>query len=118
MIEAQRKALKYLKDEPKEPDEKRISSKNSNEFFIKQELIPVTSYEPSIEKLKRVKDKLIIAAGDLSIKNNLWLAEVSKILAQEIGCEFISLPGHHGSFMDNPKGWAESFNKIYSDLRG
>ncbi|MCL2320718.1 MAG: alpha/beta hydrolase [Oscillospiraceae bacterium] len=111
MIGAQRKALKYLKDEPKDLDEKRIPSKDSNEFFIKQELISVISYEPNIENLKKVKDRLFIAAGDWSIKNNIWLAEVSKILAKEIGCEFISLPGHHGSFMDNPKEWTESLNK-------
>lgn len=112
MIRAEMKARKYLKNEPIQPDMKRIPAKAATQFLIQKELIAITDYQPDIEKLKQNRDKVVIAAGTWSIANHTWLAEVARRLADSLDCEFVTVPGHHASFMDNPQEWATAIKRI------
>jgi pimeloyl-ACP methyl ester carboxylesterase len=76
------------------------------DFFLGQELLPVTNYMPSLNTLQRMKDKVVMAAGRNSLANQRFYAQVAPLLAQQIGCETVLFPGHHGSFVDMPDEWA------------
>lgn len=107
MTMAQRRALRYLKGEPKNSGEKRIPSKSATKFFIEQELIKVTDYNPDIEFIKNHKDKYIIAVGTYAVQNNTFLFQISKHFSELIDKPFVVVPGHHGSFMDDISNWAK-----------
>src|SRR5262249_27979245 len=76
------------------------------DFFLGQELLPVTNYTPRLEHLQRMKDKIVMAAGRESLANERFYAQVAPLLAEQIGCETVLFPGHHGSFVDMPDEWA------------
>jgi pimeloyl-ACP methyl ester carboxylesterase len=81
------------------------------DFFIKQELLPVTNYEPDIEHIKENRIKVIMAAGKRSLAKRRFYAEAAQILAEKLSCEFVEFPGHHGSFVDVPNEWATTLKK-------
>jgi hypothetical protein len=37
---------------------------------------------------------------------------VTQILAEQLGCELVTLPGHHGSYEDMPQEWAITLRRI------
>jgi pimeloyl-ACP methyl ester carboxylesterase len=76
------------------------------DFFLGQELLPVTNYTPGLNALQRMKDKIVMAAGRKSLANQRFYAQVAPLLAEQIGCETVLFPGHHGSFVDMPDEWA------------
>jgi Predicted hydrolases or acyltransferases (alpha/beta hydrolase superfamily) len=103
----------YLKKEPKQQGEVRLPQNLADDIFIKQELIPVTSYLPDIDALLTQKEKLVFAAGDWTVRKKVWFAEVAQKLANETGSKFITLPGSHISFMDKPKEWASLLRCLF-----
>jgi pimeloyl-ACP methyl ester carboxylesterase len=107
------KLKRYLKKEPIHPGEFHLSQKIANEIFIKQELIPITNYLPDIDALRKHKEKLIFAVGSWTLRKKVWFAEVSGKLSNEIGTEFIALPGSHLSFIDKAREWAELLKKYF-----
>jgi hypothetical protein len=100
LIKAQSKMLKDSQSRRAQSDQHRIASKDATDFLIRQELLPVTNYQPDIERIKQNRVKVFIAVGEWSLGKNIWLAQVAKILAEKLGCELVPFPGHHGSFMD------------------
>jgi len=117
MISSQLKVNKYLKNEPRQPEIKSIPQKVATDYLIKQELVAVTSYKPNIKILCENKDKIIVASGTYAQERKTWLYEAARHLAEEIGCEFVVLPGHHASFMDDVENWAKEFKKLLKNKR-
>jgi pimeloyl-ACP methyl ester carboxylesterase len=76
------------------------------DFFLGQEMLPVTNYMPDLNALRRIKDKVFLAAGHVSLGKKRFFAEVAPILAEQIGCEMVVFPGHHASFVDLSDEWA------------
>lgn len=101
MIIAQIKVGKYLKNEPSELEVKSIPQKVSTDYLIKQELVPITTYNPNIEALREDKDKIIVACGTYAQSRNTWLYKTAKHLSEKINCEFVVFSGRHASFMDD-----------------
>jgi len=85
--------------------------KETIEFFLKQEMIPVTNYEPDIETIKGNGVKVVMAAGKRSLERKRFYAETASILAKRLGCEFIEFPGHHGSFVEIPAEWSATLRQ-------
>jgi pimeloyl-ACP methyl ester carboxylesterase len=75
------------------------------DFFLGKEMLPVTDYAPDLNALRRIKDKVFLAAGQTSLGKKRFYAEVAPILAEHIGCEMVVFPGHHASFVDMPIEW-------------
>ena len=92
--------------------EPRISPEVYADFLIKQELLPVTNYLPDIETIKRNGVKMFMAGGKMSLDKKRWYAQTSQILAAQLGCEMVTFPGHHGSFMDMPEEWAATLRGV------
>lgn len=92
--------------------EPRINSQASTDFLIKQELLPVTNYLPAVALIKKHGVRMFMAGGSMSLDTKRWYAQTAQILAEQLGCELVAFPGHHGSFMDMPVEWAATLRSI------
>ena len=84
----------------------------TSEFFIKQELLPVTNYMPDIALIKKNGVKVFMAAGNMSLEKRRFYAKTAPILANLLNCEMVVLPGHHVSYLDMPEAWATVLRHI------
>jgi pimeloyl-ACP methyl ester carboxylesterase len=91
------------------PGERR---RDDNDFFIKQELLPVINYMPDIESIKKNGARVYLAAGKMSLEKKRFYALTAPILAEMLGCELVIFPGHHISFADMPVEWAAVLRSI------
>lgn len=110
-----RQLIKAARDGRKHSEkglEPRISPQVYADFLIKQELLPVTNYLPDVETIKKNGVKIFMAGGKMSLDKKCWYAETAQILADRLGCEMVTFPGHHGSFMDTPNEWAATLRSI------
>jgi pimeloyl-ACP methyl ester carboxylesterase len=82
------------------------------DFFLKQELLPVTNYLPDVELIKKNNVKVFMAAGRRSLGKRRFYAETAQILADLLGCEMVIFPGHHGSFIDKPDEFAATLRGV------
>jgi pimeloyl-ACP methyl ester carboxylesterase len=80
--------------------ERYISSKDASDFLVKQELLPVTNYLPDVERIKQNGVRVFIAVSKWGLDRKTWYAQVAQILAEQLGSELVTFPGHHGSFLD------------------
>jgi L-ascorbate metabolism protein UlaG (beta-lactamase superfamily) len=53
-----------------------------------------------------------MAVGEWGLKRKAWYARAAQILAEQLGCELVVFPGHHGSFMDMPEEWAAALRSL------
>ncbi len=83
-----------------------IRSENVSDFFVKQELLPVTNYRPDVETIKKNGIKVFMAAGKTSLDKKRFYAQTAPILAEMLCCEMVVFPGHHVSYLDMPEEWA------------
>lgn len=79
-------------------------------FLVKQELPPVTNYFSHVELIKNNRGVL----GDRRVgqKRKNWYLDVARILSAELGCELVTFPGHHSSYMDVPNEFADRIDSI------
>ena len=96
----------------KQSSESYISSRDASEILVKQELLPVTNYLPDVELIKKNGVKVFMAIGTWALKRKTWYVQADQILAEQLGCELVTFPGHHGSFMDMPVEWAATLRSV------
>ena len=89
-----------------------ISSKDAADFLVKQELLPVTNYLPDVERIKQNGVRVFIAIGTWAQERKTWYAQAAHMLAEQLGCELVTFPGHHGSYMDMPDEWAATLRSV------
>src|SRR6266508_1037780 len=89
-----------------------IGAKDAADFLVKQELLPVTNYLPDVERIKQNGVRVYMAVGKWGLEKKAWYVEVAQILAEKLGCELVTFPGHHASFLDMPKEWAATLRSI------
>ena len=106
------KATKGVNAHREQSSEPYISSRDATEFLVKQELLPVTNYLPDVERIKQNGVKVFIAVGKWGLDRQAWYVQAAQILAKQLGCELVTFPGHHGSFMDMPVEWAAALRGI------
>ncbi len=53
-----------------------------------------------------------MAGGKMSLDKKRWYVETAQILAEKLGCEMVTFPGHHGSYMDMPDEWAATLRRL------
>lgn len=98
---------------PRVPDgERRVSPKNAADVLAKQELLPITNYLPDVERIKQNGVRVFMAVGRWGMERKAWYVETAQILAEQLGCELVTFPGHHGSYMDMPVEWATTLRGI------
>ena len=106
------KATKPINAHRAQSSEPYLSDQTASEVLVKMELLPVTNYLPDVESIIRNGVRVFIAIGEWALKRNTWIAQVNLILAQQLGCELVKFPGHHGSFMDLPVEWAAALRGV------
>jgi pimeloyl-ACP methyl ester carboxylesterase len=103
---------KILNKHKKDSSEPYIDSRKASKYLIEQELLPITNYAPDIPAIQRSGVPVFMAAGEESLQKKRFYAETAPVLADQIGCEMIVFPGHHGSFLDMPTEWAETLQEV------
>lgn len=116
-LQASINGSKALKLHIEKYNEVRISDKDTTDVLIKQELLPVTNYSPDIESIKKNGVRVFMANGKMSVEKKRFYAETAPILAEKLGCEMVSFPGHHISFFDMPDEWASIMRSVLHKAR-
>src|SRR6266567_2826050 len=92
--------------------EHRISNKAGAGVLMKLELLPVTNYLPDVELIKKNGVGVVMAVGTWALEKKTWYAQAARMLAEQLGCELVTFPGHHGSYMDMPEEWAATLRSV------
>ena len=88
------------------------------EYFVKQELLPVTNYMPDIATIKDNRMKVFLAAGKNSLDKKRFYAQTAPILAKRMDCEMVIFPGHHVSYVDRPAEWTAVLRDVLHKVEG
>lgn len=112
------KAARTARKTREESQEHFLDQKVVADFFVKQELLPVTNYLPDVEMIKKNRVKVCMAAGKRSLDKKRFYAQTAQILAERLGCEMITFPGHHGSFVDMSDGFAATLRSVLCKEEG
>lgn len=106
------KAAEGINTHRAQSSERYISDQDATEILVKYELLPVTNYLPDVELIKQNGVKVFMAVGEWGPACKKWYVEVAQILAEKLGCERVTFPGHHGSFMDMPVEFAATLRDV------
>src|SRR5262249_29120300 len=89
-----------------------ISVKDAIDVLVKQELLGVTNYLPDVELIKQNGVRVIVAGGEWAKRRQTWFAQTAHMLAEQLGCELVTFPGHHAAYMDMPLEWAATLRRV------
>jgi pimeloyl-ACP methyl ester carboxylesterase len=106
------KATRDVNIHREQSSERYISPKDAADVLVKQELLPVTNYLPDVERIKKNGVRVSMAVGEWALERKTWYVQAAQILAEQLGCELVTFPGHHGSFMDMPEEWAATLRSV------
>src|SRR5262249_13256155 len=84
----------------------------NQEFLVKCEMLPISNYMPDVELIKKNGVKMFLAAGKRTLDKGKYFGRTAPILAGLLGCEMVSFPGHHLSYLDMPEAWAAALRAI------
>jgi pimeloyl-ACP methyl ester carboxylesterase len=112
IAQTQRRSNEYTRSRREQRGEQRLSVKVGVEFLVKGELLPVTNYLPDVARIKHNGVKVFLAVGAWARSRKTWHLQVAHILAEQLGCELVTFPGHHGSYMDRPQEWAATLRRV------
>jgi pimeloyl-ACP methyl ester carboxylesterase len=106
------KASRNVSIHRKQSSERYLSDKDTSDVLMKQELLPVTNYLPDVQRIKQNGVRVFVAVGQWALDRKTWYAQANQILAEKLGCELVTFPGHHGSFMDMPDEFAGTLRSV------
>ena len=112
------KAARTARKAREKSQEQYLDQKVVIDFFLKQELLPVTNYLPDVELIKKNGVKVCMAAGKRSLDQKRFYAQTAPILAERLGCEMVTFPGHHASFVDMPDEFAATLLRVLRKAEG
>ncbi|HWI66676.1 MAG TPA: alpha/beta hydrolase [Symbiobacteriaceae bacterium] len=84
----------------------------NNEFLVKHEMIPSVTYRPDVERIKGNGVKVFMAAGQVTLDKQKYYGRTAPILADLLGCELVTFPGHHNSYIDLPQEWTATLRSV------
>ncbi|WP_152392968.1 alpha/beta hydrolase [Paenibacillus guangzhouensis] len=96
--------------------QQRVMEANNENFLIRNEMIPSVNYIPAIEKIRQNGVRMVAAAGKMTLDKRKYYGRTVPILAEKLGCEMVTFPGHHISFFDMPREWAASLRDTLHQL--
>ncbi len=112
LARAQSRSNEYTRSRREQSGEHRISNKVGADVLVKLELLPVTNYLPDVKLIKQNGVRVFIAVGTWALEKKTWYAQAARMLAEQLGCELVTFPGHHGSYMDMPEEWAATLRNV------
>jgi hypothetical protein len=105
-------ATKEVNRHRKESAEPYLNNRQATDVLIKLELLPVTNYMPDFDAIKRGETASFVGVSEYGLTRKAWYAQAAQILANQLNCELVTFPGHHGSFMDMP----DEFSAVLRDV--
>ncbi len=84
----------------------------NHDFFVKNEMIPFSSYKPDINAIKQNGVTMFMAAGKMTLDKRKFYGQTAPILAKLLGCEMVVFPGNHLSYMEMPQEWTATLRSI------
>jgi hypothetical protein len=90
----------------------------SRPIFSYSKLLPVTNYLLDIGTIKKNGVRVFMAAGKRSLDKKRFYAQTTQFLAKKLGCELVTFPGHHGSFIDMPDEFAATLRSVLHKTQG
>lgn len=112
LAKAQSRVMGYTRSRRAQSGERRISNKVATDVLVKLELLPVTNYLPDVEQIKKNEVNVYIAVGEWALARKTWYVQAAQTLAEQLGCDLVTFPGHHGSYMDMPEEWAATLRDV------
>jgi hypothetical protein len=106
------KASRGVSIHRKQSSERYLSNKDAADVLMKLELLPVTNYLPDVQRIKQSGTRVFMAVGQWALDRKTWYAQANQILAERLGCELVTFPGHHGAFMDMPVEFAGTLRRV------
>jgi pimeloyl-ACP methyl ester carboxylesterase len=94
------------------PDEVSARLEHNLDFFMKHEMLPFTDYEPDIAAIRKNGVALSLAAGATTLAAGKYYGRTAPILAEMLGREMVTFPGHHLSYIDAPVEWAAALRHL------
>lgn len=97
------------------PDFSQRNAKNQG-FFIQHEMLSFTNYCPDIDAIQQSRAKIFIAVGQYTLDKKLYYGRPAPILAQQLGCDIVTLPGNHIAYLDQPAAWSQALRALLQQL--
>ena len=72
--------------------------------FYEHKLLPGTRYQPDLDALQAVADKIVPAAGLQSVEH--LLGRPIRVIAEHLGWPVVMFPGGHGGYASHPAPFA------------
>ena len=92
--------------------DRRQRASGSAQFVMRHELVPFSRYMPDVAALRAGGIPFFLALGRVTSEAGAWYGRAAPILAEQLGCELVEFPGHHGSYMVNPRDWTASLREL------
>jgi pimeloyl-ACP methyl ester carboxylesterase len=96
----------------KVPKDFSIRMGQNYDFFVEHEMLSFVNYKPDVEMIKKNGVKVFMAAGKITLDKELYYGRTAPILANMLGCEMVTFPGHHISYFDMPEEWSATLRSI------
>ena len=74
------------------------------EFLLAHEVAPFTAFTPDLTRIRARGARVIFAGGVKS--RPYYYCRAGKILAEQLGAEYVEFPGHHNGYLDHPQAFA------------
>src|SRR5262249_7742751 len=84
----------------------------NHEFLVKHEMLPFSNYKPDVEVIKNNGVKVFMAAGKRTLEGGKYPGRTAPVLAEQLGCEMVTFPGHHLSYLDMRQEWAAALRAV------
>ena len=82
----------------------------NTEFFLAHYLVPITSYQPDLEKLRHGPTQVMVGVGAESEGQETW--DTSVVLARGLGIEPVVFPGDHIGMALQPDAFAARLREV------
>ncbi|TCC60399.1 alpha/beta hydrolase [Kribbella pittospori] len=86
----------------------RMQANASN--FYQHKLLPFTRYQPDLDALKTVADRIVPAAGLHSLE--LLPGRPIQLIAERLGWPVVTFPGGHAGYSSHPAPFASLLNRV------
>jgi pimeloyl-ACP methyl ester carboxylesterase len=83
------------------------------EFFVKQEMLPLSGYKPDVAMIRGNGVKVALGVGELSRDKSY--GRTAPILAEQLGCPLVVFPGHHVSYVSMAEEWVPVLRRALAD---
>jgi pimeloyl-ACP methyl ester carboxylesterase len=84
----------------------------NHEFFVKHEMLAFTNYKPDVAAIRKNSVNVFLAAGMTTLNAQKYYGRTAPILTEMLGCEMVTFPGHHISYIDDPAQWAAALRCV------